>query len=132
MADLFAVLDARSDIDEKIASAIVEKCCQKIKKLQKMPGAFRDNRMSGNKLYDIRYSYQIKSICMDGMRATRILLGLRPKYAIEMQRFFEETLDKLLEEMTEHAEKVSMPDINDLSQFPRYAMLLKQVKGSAK
>ena len=128
VVDLFAVLEERSDIDEKIATAIVEKCCQKIEKLQKIPVAFRDNRMSGNKVYDTRYSYQMKSICLDGKRATRILLGLSSKYAIEKQKFFNDTLEKLTKEMAEHAEKAKMPDINDLSQFPHYATLLKQAK----
>ena len=132
VADLRAILEIRDDMDEKIATAIVEKCKQKIEFLQKIPSGLRDNRMSGNKTFDTKYSYKIKSICLDGRDAARMLLGPRAKYAIEMMTFFKQILDKLTEESAERAKAPEMPDINDLSKYPNYASVLQAVKAEEK
>lgn len=96
--------------------------------MQKVPVALRDNRMSGNKTYNTRYSYMVKNICLDGIRATRILLGLKAKYVVEMKAFFDKVLEELPQESVDDTKAEKMPDINDLSQYPNYARLLKQVK----
>lgn len=131
VADLMSALDICGDKkEEQIAVAIVEKCYNKVVALEKMPAAFRDNRLSGNKAYDTRYTYKIKSICLDGIRAVRILLNIRPKYdAMDMKKFFEAAIERASEQAKKAEKpKVQMPDINDLSQFPNYAGVLQSVK----
>jgi len=132
IVDLFAVLDVRIDMDEKIATAVIEKCKQKIEQLQKVPVELRDNRMSGNKTYNTRYAYMMKNICSYGRRASRMLSGLKAKYAIEMMAFFDKMLAQLAEESAENTKVEKVPNINDLSQYPNYAKLLQSVKESDK
>jgi len=127
VADLMAVLDVRSDMDEKILRAAVEKCYAKVIELEKKPVAFRDNRKSGDKEYDTKYAYKIKTICLDGLRAAKILVNINPKYAVDMMTFFEKA-----QERVKAKPKVEMPDIDDLSQFPNYARVLQSVKESEK
>lgn len=128
VTDLKAVLDVRDDMDEKIARAIVEKCYSKVVELEKKPEKMRNNRPSGNKDYSTKYAYKIKSICQDGILATRILLNINLKYAMEMKTFFEKAMERAKTKPVEDEPKVVMPDINDLTQFPNYARLLSQVK----
>ena len=127
VADLMAVLDVRSDMDEKILRAVVEKCYAKVIELEKKPVAFRDNRKSGDKEYDTKYAYKIKSICSDGLKAAKILININLKYAVDMMTFFEKA-----QERVKAKPKIEMPDINDLSQFPNYARVLESVKESEK
>ena len=114
--DLWIVLDVRDDIDEKIAFAIIEKCYAKVVELENKPAEFRNNRPSGNKEFPTRHAYQINSICADGIRATNIMMNINPKYAMEKKKFFNEAIKRAAEQSKP---KVVMPDINDLSQFPR-------------
>ncbi len=127
VADLMAVLDVRSDMDEKILRAVVEKCYAKVIELEKKPVAFRDNRKSGDKEYDTKYAYKINSICSDGLLAAKILVNINLKYAVDMMTFFEKA-----QERVKAKPKVDMPDIDDLSQFPNYARVLRSVKESEK
>ena len=127
VADLMGVLEVRSDMDERIARAIVEKCHRKVVELEKLPAELRDNRPSSDKAYDTRHTYKIKSACLDGIHAVRILLNICPKYAVEMKDFFEKALDRATVKP-----KVVMPDINDLTQFPNYARVLNLVKEEEK
>ena len=127
VADLMVVLDLRSDMDERIARAIVEKCHKKVVELEKLPAELRDNRPSSDKAYDTRHTYKIKSACLDGIHAVRILLNICPKYAVEMKDFFEKAMDRAAVKP-----KVVMPDINDLTQFPNYARVLNLVKEEEK
>lgn len=127
VADLMAVLDVRSDKDEEISRAVVEKCYAKVVELEKMPEAFRDNRASGDKEYDTKHKYKIKSICLDALRAVKILININPKYAMDMKDFFDKAKERV-----KAKPKVEMPDINDLSQFPNYARVLESVKESEK
>lgn len=127
VADLMAVLDVRSDKDEEISRAVVEKCYAKVVELEKMPEAFRDNRASGDKEYDTKYAHKIKSVCLDGLRAIKILININPKYAMDMKMFFDKAMERV-----KTKPKIEMPDINDLSQFPNYARVLESVKESEK
>ena len=137
VADLMSALDICGDKkEEQIAVAIVEKCYNKVVALEKMPAEFRDNRLSGNQACDTKHKYKIKSICLDGLRAVRILLNIRAKYAMDMmdmKRFFDAAIERASEK-PQNAEqpKVQMPDINDLSQFPNYARVLQSVKEAEK
>ncbi len=127
VADLMAVLDVRSDMDEKILRAVVDKCYAKVVELEKTPVAFRDNRPSGDKEYDTKYAYKIKTICSDGLKAAKILINISPRYAVDMKKFFEKA-----QERVKAKPKVEMPDINDLSQFPNYPRVVQSVKESEK
>lgn len=128
VADLMAVLDVRSDMDEKILRAVVEKCYAKVIELEKKPVAFRDNRKSGDKEYDTKYAYKIKSICSDGLKAAKILININLKYAVDMMTFFEKAQERVKAKPAEDKPEIVMPDINDLSQFPHYAGVLQSVK----
>lgn len=127
VADLMAVLDVRSDMDEKILRAVVDKCYAKITELEKKPIAFRDNRASGDKEYDTQYAYKIKTICSDGLQAAKILVNINPRYAMDMMMFFENA-----KERAKAKPKLEMPDINDLSQLSNCARLVQSVKESEK
>lgn len=134
VADLMSALDVCGDKkEEQIAVAIVEKCYNKVVAMEKMPAEFRDNRPSGNKACDTRHKYKIKSICLDGLRAVRILLNIRAKYAMDMKKFFDDAIARASEQpQNTEQPKVQMPDINDLSQFPNYARVLNMVKETEK
>jgi hypothetical protein len=132
VADLMAVLDLRSDMDEKIARAIVEKCHKKVVEMEKMPVEFRDKRSSGDKEYNTKYAYKIKNICSNGMDAVRILMNICPKYAIDKKDFFTKAMERAKTKPAEDKPEIVMPDINDLSQFPNYSRVLQSVKEAEK
>ena len=132
VADLMAVLDLRSDMDEKIARAIVEKCHKKVVEMEKMPVEFRDKRSSGDKEYNTKYAYKIKNICSNGMDAVRILMNICPKYAIDKKDFFTKAMERAKTKPAEDKPEIVMPDINDLTQFPNYARVLNLVKEEEK
>ncbi len=127
IADLMAVLDVRSDKDEEILRAVVEKCYAKVVELEKVPAAFRDNRKSGDADYKTKYAYKVKSFCLDALRAIRMLNNISPRYAMNMKDFFEKAMER-----AKAKPKIEMPDINDLSQFPRHAAVLQSVRDSDK
>lgn len=124
--DLQDVLHVRDDMDEKYARMIVERCKNRVETLQKLPVTESDNRSSGAKDSRNERDNEIKQACLDGMMATSILLSLAPKYAIDMKQYFQNIMDRMIEQAI--AARVQMPDINDLSQFPHYAAVLQQVK----
>ena len=134
VADLMSALDICGDKkEEQIAVAIAEKCYNKVVALEKTPVEFRDNRPSGNQACDTKHKYKIKSTCLDGLYAVRIMLNINPKYAMSMKKLFDAAIERASEK-TQNTEqpKVQMPDINDLSQFPNYSRVLQSVKEAEK
>lgn len=132
IVDLKEVLNVRDDMDDKIAREIIAKSEQKLEQLQKLPESKRDNRLSGEK--GGLTKYEIAKVCEDGIFAADILMSLEAKVALDAKQKFKKVINEITQEKTVVDLKPgeTMPDINDLSQFPHYAKLLQQVKEQEK
>ncbi len=132
IVDLKEVLNVRDDMDDKIAREIIAKSEQKLEQLQKLPESKRDNRLSGEK--GGLTKYEIAKVCEDGIFAADILMSLEAKVALDAKQKFKKVINEITQEKTvvELKPGETMPDIDDLSQFPHYAKLLQQVKEQEK
>ena len=130
VVDLKELLNVRGDMDDKIARDIIAKSEQKLEQLQKMPESKRDNRLSGEQGGLTKYETAVKKVCEDGIDAANILMSLEAKVALDAKHKFKKVIDEITKKKTVVDLKPgeTMPDINDLLQFPHYAKLLKQVK----
>lgn len=130
IVDLKKLLNVRDDMDDKIAREIIAKSEQKLEQLQKLPESKRDNRLSGEKGGLTKYETAVKKVCEDGIYAADILMSLEAKVALDAKYKFKKVIKELTQKKTvvELKPGETMPDIDDLSQFPHYAKLLQQVK----
>lgn len=130
VVDLKELLIVRNDMDDKIARDIITKSEQKLEQLQKLPESKRDNRLSGEKGGLTKYETAVKKVCEDGIYAADILMSLEAKVALDAKHKFKKVINEITQKKTvvELKPGETMPDIDDLSQFPHYAKLLQQVK----
>jgi len=133
IADLKNLMVMRSDMDDKLSADIIQKVQHEIEVLNNLPAAERDNHLSDDGVLT-RHEAALKNLCSEGKEAACILRHFNARKAIDAQRDF----DGIIKELDHKKEVVDlkpgekMPDINDLSQFPHYAALLKQVKEEEK
>ena len=135
IADLKDLMVLRSDMDDKLSADIIQKAQHEVEVLNNLPAAKRDNNLSDDGVLT-RHEVAVKNLCSEGIKAACILMHFQfnARMAIDAQRYF----DGIIKELDHKKEVVDlqpgdkMPDINDLSQFPHYAAVLKQVKEQEK